>query len=148
MNFHTPYPPKILITPIRGSKTYLICHSLSIRRNQTQNSTNFNLYQIISQMQQLTYTPTENQSTNIHENQQSIYDINIQRQEINKGIHKANTLQVKLSSQQKTNILWLVTTTNAILKTLIQKSENTIFLFRRTQEAEVRNIKILVDIKR
>ena len=36
-------------------------------------------------MQQLTYTPTENTSTNVHGNQQSIYNINIQHQELEKS---------------------------------------------------------------
>ena len=35
-------------------------------------------------MQQLTYTPTENPSTNLHGNQQSIYDMHTQRKEIDK----------------------------------------------------------------
>ena len=33
-------------------------------------------------MQQLTHTPIENPSTDVHVNQQNIYDINIQRQEL------------------------------------------------------------------
>ena len=37
-------------------------------------------------MQQHTYIPTENLGTNIHGNQQIIYDINIQRQELEKGV--------------------------------------------------------------
>ena len=36
-------------------------------------------------MQQLTHTPTENLSKNVHGNQQNIYVINIQRQELHKG---------------------------------------------------------------
>ena len=54
-------------------------------------------------MQQLTHTPTENPSTNIHGNQQNMYDINIQRQELNRGILLENILKAKLKSQQKTN---------------------------------------------
>ena len=49
-------------------------------------------------MKQLTHTPTENPSTNVHRNQQSIYEINIQRQELEKGILIANTLKGKLNS--------------------------------------------------
>ena len=45
-------------------------------------------------MQQLTHTPTENPSTNIHGNQQNIYDINIQRQELNKWMLVSNTLNI------------------------------------------------------
>ena len=37
-------------------------------------------------MLQLTHTPTENPSKTVHGNQQNIYDINIQRQELDKGI--------------------------------------------------------------
>ena len=48
----------------------------------TQEKTNtkshkLNSYQIKLQIQQLTHTPTENPSTNVHGNQQNIYDINI-----------------------------------------------------------------------
>ena len=98
-------------------------------------------------MQQLTHTPTENPITNVHGNQQSIYDINIQRQELYKGILIANTLKGKLNSQQNTNTSWIVTTIKAILKTPIQKFEKPIFLFRRTHEAVVRNSKILAAFK-
>ena len=98
-------------------------------------------------MKQLIHTPTENPSRNIHGNQQKIYDINIQRQELNKGMLIENTLKVKLNSQQKTNTSWLVTTIKAILKTPIQKFENYIFSFRRKPEAVVRNSKILAAFK-
>ena len=54
-------------------------------------------------------------------NQKNIYDINIQRQELNKGIHIADTLKVDLNRQQKTNTSWLETTIKAILKTPIKK---------------------------
>ena len=54
-------------------------------------------------MQQLTYTPTENPSTNVHGNQQSIYDIHTQRQELDKGMLIENTLKGKLNSQHSTN---------------------------------------------
>ena len=50
-------------------------------------------------MQQLTYTPTENTSTNVHGNQQSIYDINTQRQELEKFMLIAKPLKYKLNSQ-------------------------------------------------
>ena len=56
-------------------------------------------------MRQLTHTPAQNSSTNVHENQQNIYDINIQRQELYKGMLIANTLKGKLNSQQTTNAL-------------------------------------------
>ena len=99
-------------------------------------------------MQQLTHTTTEDPSTNVHGNQQNIYDINIQRQELYKGMLIANTLKGKLNSNQMTNASWLVTTIKEILKTPIQKSENPISLFRRKHEAAVRNRKILAEIKR
>ena len=98
-------------------------------------------------MQQLTHTPTENPSTNVHGNQQNIYDINIQRQELDKGMHIENTLKVNLNSQQTTNTLWLVTTIKAILKTTIHQFEKPVFYFRITHEAAVRNSKILVSLK-
>ena len=74
-------------------------------------------------------------------------DINIQSQELNKGILIANTLKVKLGSQQKTNTLWIVTTIKEKLKTPIQKFKNPIFSFRRTHEAAVKNSKILAASK-
>ena len=49
-------------------------------------------------MQQLTHTPIENPSKTIPGNQPNIYDINIQRQELNKGRHIENTLKVELNS--------------------------------------------------
>ena len=82
-------------------------------------------------MQQLTHTPTENPSTNVHGNQQNIHDINIQRQELYKWMIIANTLKVNLISQKTTNTSWLVTTIKAILKTPIQKFEKPIFSFKR-----------------
>ena len=54
-------------------------------------------------MQQLTHTSTENPSTNVHGNQQSIYDINIHRQELERGVLIANSLKGNLNSQQSTN---------------------------------------------
>ena len=75
------------------------------------------------------------------------YDINIQRQELDKGMIIANTIKVKLKSQQTTNALWIVKTIKAILKTPIQKFGNPIFSFRRTYEAAVRNRKILLASK-
>ena len=77
-----------------------------------------------------------------------MYDINIQRQKLYKGILKENTLKVKLNSQKTTNASWIVITIKAILNTPIQKFEKPIFLFRRTHEAAVRNSKILTAIKR
>ena len=84
-------------------------------------------YQIISHMQQLTHTPTENPSTNVHGNQQNIHYINIQHQELDKGVLITNTLKVKLNSQHTTNELWQVTMITAIPKTPIKKSENPVF---------------------
>ena len=54
-------------------------------------------------MQQLIHTPTENPSTNVHGNQQIIYDVNIQRQELDKGVLIANTLKTiwKVNIRQK-----------------------------------------------
>ena len=72
-------------------------------------------------MKTLTYTPTENPSTNIHGNQQSISNINTQQIESDKGMLIANTLKGKLNSQQSTNASWLVTTIRYTLKTPIQK---------------------------
>ena len=59
-------------------------------------------------MQQLTQTPTENPSINIHGNQKN-YDINIQCQEFNKGMRIENTLKYNLNNQQKMNASCLVT---------------------------------------
>ena len=59
----------------------------------------------------------------------------------------ANTLKVKLNSQQTKNALWLVTTIKAILKMPIQKFKNPILSFRRTYEAAVSNSKILASFK-
>ena len=98
-------------------------------------------------MKTLTYTPTDNPSTNLHGYQQSIYEINTQCKELDKGMLIANTLKCKLNSQQLTNASWLVTTIKATLKTPIQKFENPIFSFRRTHEAAVRNSKILAAFK-
>ena len=98
-------------------------------------------------MQKLSHTPTENPSTNVHGNQQGIYDINIQRQEFDKGMIIENTLKGKLNSQHPTNESWLVTVIKAILKTPIQEFEKPILSFRRTYEAAVRNCKILVAFK-
>ena len=74
----------------------------------TQKKTNtkihkFNPYQIKPQIQQLTHTSTENPSKTIPGNQPNLYDINIQRRELNKMIHTANNLKGKLNSQQNTN---------------------------------------------
>ena len=79
-------------------------------------------------MQELTYTPTENPSTNVHGNQQSIYDINNHRQELDKVMLIPNTLQGQLKSQQTTNASWLVTTIKAILKTPNSEIRKALFL--------------------
>ena len=50
-------------------------------------------------MQQLTNTPTEKPSTNVYENQQNISDMNIHRQELDKGFLIGNTLKGNLNSQ-------------------------------------------------
>ena len=123
---------------------------MSLILTQKKNNTNihkFNPYQIKSQMQQLTHNPTEHISKIISGNQTNIYDINIQRQEHNKGIIIANILKDKMNSQQKTNAQWLVTTIKAILKIPIQKFEKPIFLFSKTNEASVRNRNILASFK-
>ena len=75
------------------------------------------------------------------------HDINIQLQEINKGMHIENTLKDKTNSQQKTNELWIVTTIKAITKMPIQKFEMHILSFRRRHEAAVRNSKIFSELK-
>ena len=99
-------------------------------------------------MKTLTYKPTDNQSTNVHGNQQRISDINNQQIiELDKGMLTENILQGKLNSQQSTNSSWLVTMIKATLKITIQKSEKPIFSFKITHEAAVRNIKILAAFK-
>ena len=57
------------------------------------------------------------------------------------------TLKGNMNSQQITDILWIVKTIKAILKTPIHKFEKLILLFRRTHEEAVRNIKILAAFK-
>ena len=81
-------------------------------------------------MKTLTYTPTDNPSTNVHGNQQSISDINTQCIELDKGMLIANTLKGKLNSQQSTNASWLVTTIKATMKIPIQKFTKTHFLIQ------------------
>ena len=103
----------------------------------------FNPCQIKSQIPQLSNPLPEEPSNTTPLNQTNSYDINIQRQELNKGIHTEETLNGKLNIQQKSNTSWLVTTIKAIMKTPIQKLENYIFLFKRTNKAVVRNSKIL-----
>ena len=98
-------------------------------------------------MKTLTYTPTENPSTNLDGNQQSISDIITQRKELDKGMLIANTLTGKLDRKQSTNASWIVTTIKATLKVPIKKFENPIFSFKRTHEAAVSNIKILAAFK-
>ena len=74
-------------------------------------------------MQQLTHTPTENTITNIHGNQQNIYNINMKRQEVNRWMLIESTLKGKLISQHKTIKPWLVKTIKAIMKAPIKKLE-------------------------
>ena len=59
----------------------------------------------------------------------------------------ANTLKVKLNSQQSTNTSWLVTTIKSTLKIPIQKFGKPIFSFKRTHEAAVINSKIMAAFK-
>ena len=77
----------------------------------------------------------------------NIYDINIQLQELDKGMIIANTLKGNLNSKQLTNSSWLITSIKAIPKTPIQKSEKPIFSFTRTHEAAARNSKIIAAFK-
>ena len=77
-----------------------------------------------------------------------MYDINIQRQKLYKGILIANTLKVNLNVHKTKNALWIVTTIKVIPKTPTQKFENPIFLFRRTYKAAFRSRKKLAAIKR
>ena len=72
-------------------------------------------------MKTLTEKPTDNPSKNVHGNQQSIYDINTQRKELDKGILISNTLKGRLNSQKLTKVSWLVTTIKATLRTPIHK---------------------------
>ena len=92
-------------------------------------------------MKTLTYTPIDNPSTNVHGSQKSIYNINTQSKELNKGMLTAKPLKVKSNSQQPKNASWILTTIKATLKTQIQIFKKPIFLFRRTHEAAVRNRK-------
>ena len=75
-------------------------------------------------MKTLTYTSTDNPSTNVHGNQKSISEINTQRKELYKGMIIANTLKDKLNRQQSKNASWLVTTIKAKLKIPIQTFKN------------------------
>ena len=59
----------------------------------------------------------------------------------------SNTLKGKLNIQHTKNASWIVTTIKVILKMPIQKFEKPIFSFRITQEAAVRNSKILAALK-
>ena len=58
-------------------------------------------------------------------------------------MHTADTLKNNLKRQQKTNTSWLVTTIKSILKKPLQKLENPIFSFKRTNKTAVSNSKIL-----
>ena len=77
-----------------------------------------------------TLTQTENPSTSVHGNKQSISDINTQQLELDKGMLIANTLKSNLNSQQSKNASWLVTTIKATLKIPIQKFTKTHFLIQ------------------
>ena len=79
---HPTRTKKILITPIRGSKKYLLCHSFSLRIKLTQKIQISQSLQNNITYAKLTHTPTENPSNNVHGNQQNIYDRNIQREEL------------------------------------------------------------------
>ena len=81
-------------------------------------------------MKKLIYNPTDNLSTNVYGNKQSISDINTQRIELDKGMLIENTLKGKLNSQNSTNASWLVTTIKATLKIPIQKFEQPSFSLR------------------
>ena len=77
-------------------------------------------------MKTITYKPTDNPSTNVHGNHQSISDINTHCIKLDKRMLIANTLKGKLNSQQSTNASWLVTTIKATLKLPVQKFQNPI----------------------
>ena len=91
-------------------------------------------------MKTLTYKPTDNPSTSVHRNQQSISDIDTQRIEVDKGMLIANTLK-------GANASWLVTTIKATLKIQVHKFEKPLFSLKRTHEAAVSNSKILAAFK-
>ena len=77
-----PIPTENIYHNYRGIKNIFIM-SLILTQNKTNKKSKYsNTYKIISHMQQLTHTPTENPSTKLHGNQQNIYDINIQCQEL------------------------------------------------------------------
>ena len=81
-----PIPTKNIDHTHQGIKKIF---NMSLIITQKKNNTKirrFNTYQIKSQMQQLTHTPTENPCKKIPVNQPNIYDINIQRHEFNKGM--------------------------------------------------------------
>ena len=88
-----------MITPIGKSKIYLLCHLYPIRiKKLTQTIQIFQPVHHDITHETLTYIPTDNPSTNVHVNQQSISDINTQRKELDKGMHIANNLKRKLNS--------------------------------------------------
>ena len=89
-----PIPTKNIYYTHQGIK---IRFNMALILTQKKNNTKihkFNPYQISSQIQQLTYTSIENPIKIISENQPNINDINIQRQELNKKMHIANTLEL------------------------------------------------------
>ena len=140
-------PTKNIDHTHRGIKNILNM-SLILIQNKTITNKNKNK----SLRNNITHATTHKHSnrnpiTNIHGNQQNIYDINIKHQELGKGMLISNTLKGKLNIHQTMNSLWIVTTIKAILKTPIQKFENTIFSFRRAHEAAVRDKKIIAALK-
>ena len=113
----------------------------------TQNKTNKKI-QIFQSLQ----NNTTNETTHTHSDRRSkykhtwkstkyVFDINIQHQELDKGMLIENNLKCKPSSKQPTDASWLVTMIKAILKTPIQKSEKPILLFRRTHTIAFNNRK-------
>ena len=98
-NIHTPSTAKILITPIDKSRTNQLHHSFSIiittnKKKQIFKPVNHDITHEINHI-----TPTDNPSTNVHGDQQSISEINNQRKELDNGMLIANTLKGKLNSQ-------------------------------------------------
>ena len=145
-NIH-PHPEKMLIPPIGKSKRDKLYHLFSFRITANTYTSNISTFTSWITHEALTDKQTDNPRTNVHRHQQSIYDINTQGLELDKGILIANTLKGKLNSQQSTNASWLLTTIRSTLKIPIQKFENPIFSFRRTHEATLRNSKILSAFK-
>ena len=121
-----------MITPVRGSKIYLIYHPFSLRIKIIQKSINFNPYQIILRIKKLTHIPTENPITNIHRNQQNICDIHIQLQELNKGMLIENTLKGK--AEQSTEDEHIVASNKSKSNNEYANSENSKIPYSRSGE--------------